>query len=113
MRISSSAGLLVLGVHIDRDAAAVVVMVTASPDLCSVTVIASAWPLRYSSTELSTISQTRWCSPFLSSPPMYIARPLADGFQSFEDLDGRLGGVTGSGAGGHTNNLSVRSETIR
>src|SRR5262249_34745710 len=48
------------------------VTVTASPCLCKVTVMASANSLRYSSTELSTISQTRWCSPLPSTLPMYI-----------------------------------------
>src|SRR5260370_6276389 len=55
------------------------VIVTASPPLCSVSVMASACPLRYSSTALSTISQTRWCSPLLSTPPMYMDGRLRTG----------------------------------
>src|SRR5262245_50020581 len=62
------------------------VTVTASPPLCRVTVIVSAWPLRYSSTELSTISQTRWCSPSLPTSPMYIAGRSRTGSRSFRTL---------------------------
>src|SRR5579859_5986776 len=39
----------------------------------------SAKPLRYSSTALSMISQRRWCSPLLSTPPMYIDGRLRTG----------------------------------
>src|SRR5713226_3667910 len=46
--------------------------VMAVPLLCRVTVIASAWSFKYSSTELSTISHTRWCRPFPSTLPIYI-----------------------------------------
>src|SRR5262245_2712432 len=55
------------------------VTVTASPDLCSVTVIESACPFRYSSTELSTISQMRWWRPLESVEPMYILGRLRTG----------------------------------
>src|SRR5262249_22090442 len=53
--------------------------VIASPFLCRVTVMESAWPLRYSSTELSTISQTRWCRPLESVEPMYMLGRLRTG----------------------------------
>src|SRR5262249_7969053 len=53
--------------------------VMASPALWRVTWTLSAWPLRYSSTALSTISQRRWCRPLASTPPMYIDGRLRTG----------------------------------
>ena len=62
------------------------------PSLWSVTVISFAWPFIASSTELSTISQTRWCRPALPTPPMYMPGPLPDRLEALEDLD-VFGGV--------------------
>src|SRR3954467_7486087 len=42
------------------------------PSARSVTSIRVAWPAMASSTELSTISQTRWWSPFRPVDPMYM-----------------------------------------
>ena len=53
--------------------------VTLVPSLCSVTSISSAWPFMASSTELSKISQTRWCRPADPVPPMYMPGRLRTG----------------------------------
>ncbi len=44
-----------------------------------VTSIRLAWPFVASSTALSTISQSRWCSPGLPVPPMYMPGRLRTG----------------------------------
>ena len=51
-----------------------------------------------SSTELSTTSQTRWCSPRETGGADVHARPLADRLEAFEDLD--VLGVVGRRGGG-------------
>jgi hypothetical protein len=88
-------------VQVDRDPGAVV----ADPDPPSasrVTSIAEHRPASASSTELSTTSQTRWCSPRSPVEPMYMPGPLADGLEPLEDGDVLravvAGGGTGSGA---------------
>ena len=43
-----------------------------APSACSVTTIRSACPASASSTELSTISQIRWCRPRSPVEPMYM-----------------------------------------
>src|SRR5215217_2671651 len=49
------------------------------PSACRVTTMFEAWPFIASSTELSRISQTRWCSPAAPTPPMYIPGRLRTG----------------------------------
>ena len=79
VKMISSGALAGLGMLVDGDAAAVVGDGDARPSLCSVTTIATAWPFMASSTELSTISQTRWCRPALPMPPMYMPGRLRTG----------------------------------
>ena len=57
------------------------------PSLCSVTVISDACPFIASSTELSTISQIKWCSPAMPTPPMYMPGRLRTGSKSFQGDD--------------------------
>src|SRR5947208_10629671 len=57
-----------------------------------------AWPFIASSTELSTISQTRWCSPVDPTPPMYMPGRLRTGsspsrtVMSFAEYDEDIAG---------------------
>ena len=72
MKITSSALLPVLGwmsTGMPRPLSATEIVLPSAP---SVTTIREAWPFMTSSTALSTISQSRWCSPALSTPPMYM-----------------------------------------
>jgi hypothetical protein len=46
-----------------------------------------AWPAMASSTELSTTSHTRWCSPVGPVLPMYMPGRLRHGVEPLEDLD--------------------------
>ena len=54
-------------------------MVMDEPSLCRVTRMFDAWPFMASSMELSSVSHTRWWSPVLPTPPMYIPGRLRTG----------------------------------
>ncbi|KAL7548320.1 hypothetical protein ACHAWF_011605 [Thalassiosira exigua] len=45
---------------------------SSEPESCSTTLISAACPASASSTELSSTSWTRWCSPSGPVEPMYI-----------------------------------------
>ena len=49
------------------------------PSSWRITSIVEAYPLVASSTALSTISHSRWCSPGLPVPPMYMPGRLRTG----------------------------------
>ena len=100
VRISSRAGRLCLGCISTGMPRPLSVTVTASPLLCSVTVMASAIAVQVFVDGVIDDFPHEVVQPLAVHAADVHRRPLADGFEAFEDGDVG-GGVTGSGGGGH------------